>query len=93
MQKLDKEHWQGRWSEPLVRATLPALPPVHSHLQYSPYPPRMHRPRLTATLWEDESTLCYQVDTRGICVARRQGNIKGHVSHVMLMSLFRQQHD
>lgn len=31
------------------------------------------RPRLTTTLWEDESTLCYQVDSRGICVARRQG--------------------
>lgn len=31
------------------------------------------RPRLTTTLWEDESTLCYQVDCRGICVARRQG--------------------
>ncbi|CAO3634379.1 unnamed protein product [Mucor hiemalis] len=32
------------------------------------------RPRLTTTLWEDESTLCYQVDSRGICVARRQDN-------------------
>ncbi|ORE04766.1 apses-domain-containing protein [Rhizopus microsporus var. microsporus] len=70
----DKEHWQERWPGHLVRATLPTLPPVHSHLQYSPYPLRMHRPRLTATLWEDESTLCYQVDTRGICVARRQDN-------------------
>ncbi|CEP11735.1 hypothetical protein [Parasitella parasitica] len=32
------------------------------------------RPRLTTTLWEDESTICYQVDCRGICVARRQDN-------------------
>ncbi|KAJ2796282.1 hypothetical protein H4R20_005585 [Coemansia guatemalensis] len=32
------------------------------------YPPRA---RLTTTLWEDEQTLVYQVDCRGICVARR----------------------
>lgn len=31
------------------------------------------RPKLTTTIWEDEQTLCYQVDARGICVARRQG--------------------
>ena len=36
----------------------------------------LSRPRLTTTLWEDESTLCYQVDSRGICVARRQGKTK-----------------
>ncbi|KAJ1877571.1 hypothetical protein LPJ66_012075, partial [Kickxella alabastrina] len=29
------------------------------------------RARLTTTLWEDEQTLVYQVDSRGICVARR----------------------
>ncbi|KAJ2593836.1 hypothetical protein EV177_008488 [Coemansia sp. RSA 1804] len=33
------------------------------------YPPA--RARLTTTLWEDEQTLVYQVDCRGICVARR----------------------
>ncbi|KAG0163179.1 hypothetical protein DFQ30_000566 [Apophysomyces sp. BC1015] len=32
------------------------------------------RPKLTTTLWEDEATLCYQVDAKGICVARRQDN-------------------
>jgi hypothetical protein len=32
------------------------------------------RPKLTTTIWEDEQTLCYQVDARGICVARRQDN-------------------
>ncbi|KAG9292075.1 hypothetical protein G9A89_017975 [Geosiphon pyriformis] len=32
------------------------------------------RPKLTTTIWEDEATLCYQVDARGICVARRQDN-------------------
>ncbi|KAI8374579.1 transcription regulator HTH, apses-type DNA-binding domain-containing protein [Radiomyces spectabilis] len=32
------------------------------------------RPKLTTTLWEDEGTVCYQVDANGICVARRQDN-------------------
>ncbi|CAO3620444.1 unnamed protein product [Mucor fragilis] len=32
------------------------------------------RPKLTTTLWEDEGTICYQVDANGICVARRQDN-------------------
>lgn len=31
------------------------------------------RPKITTNLWEDEGTLCYQVDAKGICVARRQG--------------------
>jgi len=29
------------------------------------------KPKVTATLWEDEGTLCFQVEARGICVARR----------------------
>jgi hypothetical protein len=33
------------------------------------------RPKLTTTLWEDEGTICYQVDANGICVARRQGKV------------------
>ena len=32
------------------------------------------KPRVTATLWEDEGTLCFQVDVKGTCVARREGN-------------------
>jgi protein SOK2 len=36
-------------------------------------PPGM-KPRVTATLWEDEGTLCFQVDVKGTCVARREGN-------------------
>lgn len=32
------------------------------------------KPRVTATLWEDESTLCFQVDVKGTCVARREDN-------------------
>lgn len=31
------------------------------------------RPKLTTSIWEDQNTICYQVDARGICVARRQG--------------------
>jgi len=30
------------------------------------------KPKVTATLWEDEGTLCFQVEVRGICVARRE---------------------
>ncbi|KAI7847319.1 transcription regulator HTH, apses-type DNA-binding domain-containing protein [Circinella umbellata] len=43
---------------------------VHS----SPRPPIIPRPKLTTTLWEDEGTICYQVDANGICVARRHDN-------------------
>ncbi|KAL2157335.1 hypothetical protein VTH06DRAFT_6153 [Thermothelomyces fergusii] len=32
------------------------------------------KPRVTATLWEDEGSLCFQVEARGICVARREDN-------------------
>ena len=35
-------------------------------------PPGM-KPRLTATLWEDECTLCFQVEAHGVYVARREG--------------------
>jgi protein SOK2 len=36
-------------------------------------PPGM-KPRVTATLWEDEASLCFQVEANGICVARREDN-------------------
>jgi protein SOK2 len=36
-------------------------------------PPGM-KPRVTATLWEDEGSLCFQVEARGVCVARREDN-------------------
>lgn len=36
-------------------------------------PPGM-KPRLTATLWEDEGSLCFQVEAKGVCVARREDN-------------------
>lgn len=31
-------------------------------------------PRITATLWEDEGCRCFQVEAKGVCVARREGN-------------------
>ena len=34
-------------------------------------PPGM-KPRVTATLWEDEGSLCFQVEAKGVCVARRE---------------------
>lgn len=32
------------------------------------------KPKVSATLWEDEGTLCYQIEAKGICVARRDDN-------------------
>jgi hypothetical protein len=36
-------------------------------------PPPGMKPRVTATLWEDEGSLCFQVEAKGVCVARREG--------------------
>ena len=33
------------------------------------------KPRVTATLWEDEGSVCFQVEAKGVCVARREGTI------------------
>lgn len=35
--------------------------------------PHGMKPRVTATLWEDEGSLCFQVEAKGVCVARREG--------------------
>lgn len=35
--------------------------------------PHGMKPRVTATLWEDEGSLCFQVEAKSICVARREG--------------------
>lgn len=37
-------------------------------------PPGM-KPRVTATLWEDEGSMCFQVEAKGVCVARRDGKL------------------
>lgn len=36
--------------------------------------PQGMKPRVTATLWEDEGSLCFQVEAKGVCVARREDN-------------------
>ncbi|KAI7887973.1 transcription regulator HTH, apses-type DNA-binding domain-containing protein, partial [Mucor mucedo] len=50
---------------------LPSVPPIPSS---SNSPSGTQRLRITTSLWDDEGTVCYQVDVRGICVARRQDN-------------------
>ncbi|KAI7878599.1 DNA-binding domain of Mlu1-box binding protein MBP1 [Lichtheimia hyalospora FSU 10163] len=35
---------------------------------------QQRRPVLITSFWEDENTLCYMMDLRGICVARRRDN-------------------
>ncbi|PKI84813.1 hypothetical protein MVES_001194 [Malassezia vespertilionis] len=42
--------------------------------QYGAQLPLAGRHRVTTTLWEDEGTLCFQVDVKGVCVARRNDN-------------------
>jgi enhanced filamentous growth protein 1 len=41
-------------------------------------PPGM-KPRVTATLWEDEGSLCFQVEAKGVCVARREGKCRSYL--------------
>lgn len=59
-------------------------------------PPGM-KPRVAATLWEDEGSLCFQVEARGVCVARREGTLpqfktrRSLLIHIVL--LHRQSHD
>ncbi|PGH33283.1 protein SOK2 [[Emmonsia] crescens] len=59
------------------------MPGHGSHVQpYVPHtfdttgqiPPPGAKPRVTATLWEDEGSLCFQVEAKGVCVARREDN-------------------
>jgi enhanced filamentous growth protein 1 len=47
-------------------------------------PPGM-KPRVTATLWEDEGSLCFQVEAKGVCVARREGMLKFNLGRRVLM--------
>ncbi|WFC97623.1 hypothetical protein MYAM1_000340 [Malassezia yamatoensis] len=49
-------------------------PSYGSASQYSTQLPMAGRHRVTTTLWEDEGTLCFQVDVKGVCVARRHDN-------------------
>lgn len=72
----------GSQGNVLSLPSLTAAQPV-MHSQYSPQSqgfdttgqiaPQGMKPRVTATLWEDEGALCFQVEAKGICVARREG--------------------
>lgn len=63
---------------------LPTMAPVpqQAQAQGAPYAfdttgqmaPHGMKPRVTATLWEDEGSLCFQVEANGVCVARREDN-------------------
>ncbi|CAO3587699.1 unnamed protein product [Absidia cylindrospora] len=55
-------------SGPGTPTSLPSYGYGLSHRGFFP------RPKLTTTLWEDERTICFQVDANGICVARREDN-------------------
>jgi protein SOK2 len=61
---------------------------------YQPQPQQQHqmdttgqtgppgiKPKVTATLWEDEGSLCFQVEAKGVCVARREGTFMQPVVH------------
>lgn len=50
----------------------PGYPPPTHDTSGQIAPPGM-KPRVTATLWEDEGSMCFQVEAKGVCVARRDG--------------------
>ncbi|CDS06303.1 hypothetical protein LRAMOSA08831 [Lichtheimia ramosa] len=54
---------------PTMMSPPQTLPPP-SALQ----PVMIPKPKLTTTVWEDQCTLCYQVDVNNVCVTRRQDN-------------------
>lgn len=45
----------------------------HQHDTTGQIAPAGMKPRVTATLWEDEGSMCFQVEAKGVCVARRDG--------------------
>ncbi|KAF2147437.1 uncharacterized protein K452DRAFT_293859 [Aplosporella prunicola CBS 121167] len=49
-------------------------PPTHQFDTSGQIAPPGMKPRVTATLWEDEGSLCFQVEAKGVCVARREDN-------------------
>jgi protein SOK2 len=61
--------------------TLPAIPADEGYGRGQGFDttgqiqPPGKKPRVTATLWEDEGSLCFQVEAKGTCVARREGKL------------------
>lgn len=81
--------------------SLPSLTAAQPVMHNQGYPPQQQgfdttgqiapqgmKPRVTATLWEDEGALCFQVEAKGICVARREGK-SGEQAHKMQKRLTR----
>lgn len=70
-------HGHGHYAQPTITLPAPNTAPVENpgvtDATGQSAPPGM-KPKVTATLWEDEGTLCFQVEARGICVARREDN-------------------
>ncbi|KAI9740939.1 MAG: hypothetical protein M1818_004545 [Claussenomyces sp. TS43310] len=71
---------QGVLSLPPMSSTQPPVMPGQAYPPQNGFdttgqiaPPGM-KPRVTATLWEDEGSLCFQVEAKGVCVARREDN-------------------
>ena len=58
----------------------PGYPPPMTDTTGQVAPPGM-KPRVTATLWEDEGSMCFQVEAKGICVARRDGTALYTLTH------------
>lgn len=59
---------------PIASSSMVQAPSYSSTPQYSTQLPLAGRHRVTTTFWEDENTLCFQVDVKGVCVARRNDN-------------------
>lgn len=68
------------------------VPPGYAFDSTGQNPPPGMKPRVTATLWEDEGSLCFQVEARGICVARREGKAFAF-SNISGLTKNRQPHD
>lgn len=66
------------------------IPPTNEPIKQTDFQPATHYPpplneywpvyseppkhKISTSIWDDENTICYQVDVRGISVARRQDN-------------------
>lgn len=59
---------------PLLQSQAQSQDVMSSNYTVGQYQPPGIRPRVTTTMWEDEKTLCYQVDANNVSVVRRADN-------------------
>lgn len=64
-------HTSSSYSQPSGSSYGSQHQPVHDNTGQVQPPGK--QTRVTATLWEDEGTICFQVECNGLCVARREG--------------------